>query len=70
MTAARFRIEKDQAWTDCECPASLCTHENGQRLYDFWLVIDTQDDDAVPEDFDTHAEAQRALKRAVEEVRP
>lgn len=59
----RYYVQKEEAFTECECPEHLCSHEDGIMPYAFWCVIDREDDDRQPIDFDRYADARRACDR-------
>lgn len=51
MRVGRFEIEKSVGWTQCDCPDSLCPHQDrrdgptGMRPYDCWVVVDIERDE-------------------------
>lgn len=45
MRIGPFEIETNECWTECECPPSLCKHEDGFRAYNIWIVWDVENDD-------------------------
>lgn len=44
MSTPRFTIEPADGWTECDCPESLCPHDDpqGMRPYRAWTVWDNE----------------------------